>query len=42
LAARAGAAVVIVNAQPTPYDGIADAVVRAPISEALPALVGPA
>ena len=39
LAARAGAALVIVNAQPTPYDGIADVVVRAPISEALPALV---
>ena len=41
LAARAGAAVVIVNAQPTPYDGMADAVVRDPISEALPALVAP-
>ena len=35
----AGAAVVIVNAQPTPYDGIAGAVVRAPISEVLPELV---
>ena len=41
LAVRAGAAVVIVNAQPTPYDGMADAVVRDPISTALPALVGP-
>jgi NAD-dependent deacetylase len=41
LAARAGAAVVIVNAQPTPYDGLAEAVVRTPISEALPALVEP-
>jgi NAD-dependent deacetylase len=39
LAAGAGAAVVIVNAQPTPYDGIAGAVVRAPISDALPELV---
>ena len=38
-AAGAGAAVVIVNAQPTPYDAIAGAVVRTPISEALPALV---
>jgi len=42
LAVRSGAAVVIVNAQPTPYDGIADAVVREPISAALPALVTPA
>ncbi len=41
VAAAAGAAVVIVNAQPTPYDGIAGAVVREPISEALPALVRP-
>ena len=39
LAARAGAVVVIVNAQPTPYDGMAAAVVRDPISDALPALV---
>ncbi|MEO5679399.1 MAG: Sir2 family NAD-dependent protein deacetylase [Acidimicrobiales bacterium] len=39
LAAQAGAAVVIVNAQPTPYDSIAAAVVAEPISEALPALV---
>jgi NAD-dependent deacetylase len=39
IAAGAGAQVVIVNAQPTPYDGIASAVVRAPISEALPELV---
>ncbi len=36
LARRAGARVVIVNAEPTPYDGIADAVFRAPISEVLP------
>lgn len=39
VAAGAGAAVVIVNAQPTPYDGMAGAVVRAPISEVLPELV---
>ena len=39
VAAAAGARVVIVNAQPTPYDGIADAVVREPISEVLPELV---
>ena len=37
--ARSGRAVVIVNAQPTPYDELAAAVVRAPISEVLPALV---
>jgi NAD-dependent deacetylase len=39
VAAGAGAAVVIVNAQPTPYDGMAAAVVRAPISDVLPELV---
>ena len=39
VAAGAGAGVVIVNAQPTPYDGIAGAVVRAPISDVLPELV---
>ncbi|MBO0728735.1 MAG: NAD-dependent deacetylase [Acidimicrobiaceae bacterium] len=39
LAKRNGADVVIVNNQPTPYDELADAVVREPISEALPALV---
>ncbi len=39
VAAGAGAAVVIVNAQPTPYDGLAGAVVRAPISDVLPELV---
>ncbi|HEX8002778.1 MAG TPA: Sir2 family NAD-dependent protein deacetylase [Mycobacteriales bacterium] len=42
LAKRAGARLVIVNAEPTPYDGIADEVVRAPIGEALPRLVGAA
>jgi NAD-dependent deacetylase len=39
LAARAGASVVIVNAQETAYDGIAAAVVRSSISEVLPGLV---
>ena len=39
VAASAGARVVIVNAQPTPYDRIAHAVVRQPISDVLPALV---
>ena len=40
VAAAAGAPVVIVNAEPTPYDDLAAAVVRRPISQALPALVG--
>ena len=40
LARTSGARVVIVNAQPTPYDGEADAVLRDPISEVLPAIVG--
>ncbi len=40
LAKRSGARVVIVNGQPTSYDGLADAVVRASISEVLPVLVG--
>jgi hypothetical protein len=31
---------VIVNAEPTNMDGIADAVLRGPISEILPAIVG--
>lgn len=39
LAKRAGAALVIVNAEPTPYDAIADEVVREPIGVALPRLV---
>lgn len=41
LAADHGAAIVVVNAEPTPYDHIADVVVRTPIGEALPAVVGP-
>jgi NAD-dependent deacetylase len=39
LAAGAGARVVVVNAQPTPYDALADLVVREPIGTALPRLV---
>jgi NAD-dependent deacetylase len=39
-AKRAGARVVIVNAQPTPFDGIADAVLRTEIGEVLPRIVG--
>jgi NAD-dependent deacetylase len=38
-AKKSGAAVVIVNAEPTGYDPVADAVVRAPLGEALPAIV---
>ncbi|MES9523196.1 SIR2 family NAD-dependent protein deacylase [Streptomyces capoamus] len=39
VAADHGARVVIVNADPTPYDEIADEVVREPIGTALPALL---
>ena len=39
-AKRAGARVVIVNAQPTPFDGIADAVLRGAIGETLPRILG--
>ena len=39
IARDAGAAIVIVNAEPTPCDAIAEAVVRAPIGECLPAIV---
>jgi NAD-dependent deacetylase len=42
VAAQNGARVVIINAQPTPYDPIAAAVIRAPIGDVLPALVAPA
>lgn len=38
VAARAGARVVIINASPTPYDSIADAVLRDPIGTVLPEL----
>jgi NAD-dependent deacetylase len=39
VAVRAGAQLVIVNRDPTPYDGIATATIREPISTAVPALV---
>jgi NAD-dependent deacetylase len=39
LAVRAGARLVVVNAEPTPYDDIADLVVREPIGTALRRLV---
>ena len=41
LARQAGAGLVIVNAEPTPYDGLADAVIQDSISQVLPALVSP-
>jgi NAD-dependent deacetylase len=37
-AKAAGARIVIVNAEPTPFDSLADAVLHAPIGEVLPAL----
>jgi NAD-dependent deacetylase len=40
VARSAGARIVIVNAQPTPFDEIADAVFNQPISEILPAILG--
>jgi NAD-dependent deacetylase len=42
LAAERGARILIINAEPTPYDPIADAVLREPIGEMLPALVSAA
>jgi NAD-dependent deacetylase len=39
VAVRAGARLVVVNADPTPYDGLADAVLREPIGAVLPLLV---
>jgi NAD-dependent deacetylase len=39
LAAESGAELIIVNAEPTPYDRLADRLVREPIEQALPALV---
>jgi NAD-dependent protein deacetylase/lipoamidase len=40
LAARAGARIVIINAEPTPFDEIAAAVVSIPIGQALPVMCG--
>ena len=37
---RGGAPVVIVNAEPTEYDAVAEAVARGPIGELLPKIVG--
>jgi len=42
LAKEAGARVVIVNDQPTPFDDIADAILRGPIGDILPAICAPA
>ena len=39
LALRHGARFAVMNAEPTPFDSYADAVVRTPLGEALPALV---
>ncbi len=39
IAVDAGARLVIVNAEPTPYDEYANAVIRAPIADVLPALL---
>jgi NAD-dependent deacetylase len=40
LAKSAGARVVIVNAEPTPFDRMVDAVIRAPIGDVLPPICG--
>ncbi|WP_445283673.1 SIR2 family NAD-dependent protein deacylase [Streptomyces sp. DSM 118148] len=40
VAADHGARLIIVNAEPTPYDDLADEVVRGPIGTALPTLLG--
>ncbi|MFC9659871.1 hypothetical protein ACFVJ5_06500 [Nocardia sp. NPDC127606] len=39
VAADHGARLIIVNAEPTPYDELADEVIREPIGTALPALL---
>ena len=41
VARAAGARIVIINAEPTPFDGVADAVFRDSISELLPRLLAP-
>jgi NAD-dependent deacetylase len=40
LAVRNGTTTIMVNAEPTPYDTLVDAVIREPISTALPRLLG--
>jgi NAD-dependent deacetylase len=42
VAAGGGGRIAVVNAEPTPYDDLADLVVREPISQVLPRLVRPA
>jgi len=42
IARSAGASVIIVNAQPTPFDDVADALLPGSISEILPAILGSA
>jgi NAD-dependent protein deacetylase/lipoamidase len=39
VAVRGGAHLVVVNRDPTPYDGLATAIIREPISSAVPAIV---
>jgi NAD-dependent deacetylase len=39
IALRQGARLIVMNAEPTPFDPVADAVVRTPLGTALPALV---
>jgi NAD-dependent deacetylase len=39
MAAQSGARLVIINAEPTPYDDDADAVFHEPIGEVLPQIV---
>ena len=41
IARDAGATIVILNAEETPFDAVADAVIRDPIGAVLPQLVGP-
>jgi NAD-dependent deacetylase len=41
VAVAAGARLVVVNRDPTPYDGMASALLRDPIGEVLPRLVTP-
>ncbi len=40
LAARTGVPIVLLNAEPTPYDELAAVVIQAPIGTALPAIIG--
>lgn len=39
IALENGARLIVVNGEPTPYDELADEVIREPISQALPELV---